>query len=320
MMIQQNDQEHALRKYLETQYEGIFDEISINAHIRDYVGYVFSDSVVPLVARQVPQGSKVLDIGCGFGAFVISARRIGLEAVGVEIAPFEVEYAKRRLEQEMPELDPSSVYFLGDGHTLPFDDLSFDAVTLWNVLEHVPDSERLLSEVSRVLKPNGTVFIICPNYAAFRMEAHYIVPWWPMLPKKLGAIYLRLRGRDPRFLETSVFYRTNWEVQRVLKSLGMKVARIDGPHPFDASGIDLFVKSVKEKILMPAKFNNPRIRLIMKLLKRIHLNWIMVPAANILALPLYSRLWWNRTIYNKDLYNPIVDSVILSATKAERNV
>ncbi len=308
----------ALRGYLEGQYKNVFDSNAIDAHIRDYVGFVFSDSVAPLVAHQVSPGGKVLDIGCGFGAFVISARRLGLEAVGIEVAPFEVEYAKRRLEQEMPELDPSSVYYLGDGCNTPFADASFDAVTLWNVLEHVPDGSLLLKEVARVLKQHGKVFLICPNYAAFRCEAHYLVPWFPLLPRGLASVYLKLWGRNPRFFETSIFYRTNWEVQRALKRLGMQVSLIEGPPAFDPTEIDLFVKNVKERIACPELTYKPKARMLFSLFKRLHLGWLLLLVVNIMASLRYLRLQWPMFVYKIRLHNPFADSVILSARKEIR--
>lgn len=316
-MVERNNEEHSLRVYLEKQYAGVFDDIAIEAHIRDYVGFTFSDSVAPLVARQIP-GGRVLDIGSGFGAFVISARRLGLEAVGVEIAPFEVEYAKRRLEQELPGLDPSSVYHLGDGHDIPFEDASFDAVTLWNVLEHVPDGFQLLREVARVLKQNGKVFLICPNYAAFRREAHYLVPWLPLLPRRLATVYLRLCGRDPRFFETSIFYRTNWEIQRALKRLGMRVSLIGGPLVFDPTANDLFVKSAKERIARPELTRQPKVRKLLVMLKRLHLGWMLLLVVNVAPSLRYMMRWWRMFVYKIRIHNPFVDSVILSARKEGR--
>lgn len=52
----------------------------------------------------------------------------------------------------------------GSGYELPFQDDSFDMVALFDVIEHIPDDHRVLSEVRRVLKPNGQVFISVPAY------------------------------------------------------------------------------------------------------------------------------------------------------------
>ncbi len=313
--MQINHNAPSLREYLEEQYKNVFDSAAIEAHIRDYVGFVFSDSVAPLIARQTPQGGRVLDIGCGFGSFVISARRLGLDAIGIEIAPFEIEYARWRLQKEMPELDPSSVYYLGDGHHIPFEDASFDAVTLWNVLEHVPDGFLLLSEVARLLKQNGKVFLICPNYAAFRREAHYLVPWLPLLPRRLASAYLRLLGREARFFETSIFYRTNWEIQLALKRLGMRVSLIEGSPTFGSTEIELFVKSLKERIARPELTGKPKARMLLSLFKRLHLGWLLLPVVYIMAFLQRLRMWWRMFVYQVRLHNPFVDSVILSARK-----
>ena len=312
------NQDCALREYLLAQYAGIFDDAAIEAHIRDYVGFVFSDSVAPLVARQILKGGKILDIGCGFGAFVISSRRLGFDAIGVEIAPFEVEYAKRRWEQEMPGTDPSSVYFLGDGHTVPFAENSFDAVTLWNVLEHVPDGLRLLREATRVLKPNGILFIICPNYAAFRQEAHYLVPWWPLLFRKLASIYLRILGKDPRFFETSIFYRTNWEVHHALSQLGMRVSHIEGPLTFDSTEIDLFAQNIKNKIWQPELARSAKLKSLLMLAKKFHIRWMLILGINFIVALRYLGLWSKYKMYNLRLYNPFIESITLSAKKVVR--
>ena len=73
------------------------------------------------------------------------------------------------------------------------------------MLEHARDPKRVIHEIARVLKPGGFAEISCENYLAFR-EQHYGVAWLPCLPKWLGALYLRLRGRNPAFLRNHVTY------------------------------------------------------------------------------------------------------------------
>jgi 2-polyprenyl-3-methyl-5-hydroxy-6-metoxy-1,4-benzoquinol methylase len=220
-----------LRNYLRSRYRGVLDENGIEAHIRDYVGFGFANQVAPLVAARLSRPAALLDVGCGFGAFVIAARRLGLDAVGIDVAPFEVEFARRRLRNDLPEADPMAVFRLGDALHPPFPDAAFDAVTLWNVLEHVPDAEALLTAALRMLKRGGMLFLICPNYAAFRAEAHYQVFWPPLLPRRLAGPYLRLRGKAPAFLQECIFFRTNWGVLRLLQRLGLEIDDLWGPLP-----------------------------------------------------------------------------------------
>ena len=64
----------------------------------------------------------------------------------------------------------------------------------------------------------------CENYLAF-WEAHYDVPWLPLLPKPLGAAYLRLLGRSPQFLLKAVTYTTYPGVLRWCREIGFVRAR-----------------------------------------------------------------------------------------------
>jgi SAM-dependent methyltransferase len=308
------EEEMGLRCYLRARYAGVFDNESLENHIRDYVGFGFANQVAPLLANQIPAGGKVLDIGAGFGSFVLAARRLGLDAVGIEIAKFEVEYARRRLQREKPDDDPQSVYLLGDGLALPFKVNTFDAVTLWNVLEHVADERNLLSESKRVLRPGGCFYIICPNYAAFRKEAHYQVFWPPLMPRKIASIYLRIRKKDLKYFETNIFYRTNWGMLNALFQLGMEVGSLDRITKLNKLEMDT---SLRPKIFKPELIQDPRKRALIMRMKKLHFAWLVW--FGLLGLIQVKNCWlWKSHITRKlSLYNPFKDSVILSARKGK---
>ena len=107
---------------------------------------------------------RLLDIGCGYGFFLKMAHERGWEAVGVDLDPKGIAHAKERLQVNA---------VLGDLREVHFPDGSFDLVTLWNVVECVPDPLDLLLEIHRVLKNDGRVFIRTPNavwqYLSFRL-------------------------------------------------------------------------------------------------------------------------------------------------------
>lgn len=272
--------EEELRRYLWSQYEGVFDERQIERHIEDYIGFEIANQQVNQVLHKSVRGARILDIGSGFGSFVLAAKRSGLDAVGVDIASFEVEFARRRLRAEMPDEAPEDVYLHGSGFELPFKPESFDILTLWNVLEHVSNYRGLLSEAVRVLRPGGYLYIVCPNYASFREEAHYHIFWPSLIPRKIAMYYLRLRGKDPSFFETSIFYRTNWGVLYALRRLGLEV--------HDFSG---------DKLLDPIKIKHKKIRNLLLSLQRVNLLWVI-------------RFW-----FMLNLYNPFKNSVVLYARK-----
>lgn len=215
--------EAELGRHLRDSYRSVFTDEAISSHIRDYVGMTFADSVVGMVADSLRDSDRILDIGSGFGSFVLACRNRGLNAMGVEISEYEIAFARRRLSVLRPDDDAESVYLLNDARQLRGERNSFGAITLWNVLEHIDDADRVIRTAADLLMPGGALFVICPNYAAFRQEAHYHVPWLPLLPRTLASLYLKSIGRDPGFFETSIFYRTNWGVMRSLSAAGFEL-------------------------------------------------------------------------------------------------
>lgn len=207
--------------YLTDIYEGVFTKEAINAHLENHIGFSFAEYTTQVIGPHLPVGARVLDIGSGFGSCVLAARNAGLDAFGVEIAHFEVEFARNRLRQERPQDNPEEVYLLGDARSLSLPPASVDAVTFWNVIEHIENWESVLDAAVGYLKPGGLVFIICPNYMAWRDEAHYHVPWKPctFFSREKAIKYLHSLGRNPSYFENSIFYRTNWEVLLKLRQL-----------------------------------------------------------------------------------------------------
>jgi MPBQ/MSBQ methyltransferase len=237
--------------HLQRQYRGVFTEDAIARHLDDHVGTHHARALLDYVVTRRPDARRVLDVGSGYGSFVLLARSAGFEARGVEPADFELGRARRRLARERPDDDPDEVYVRGSALELPFETSSFDVLTLWNVLEHVPDYRRALLEATRVLRPGGGLFLIAPNYAAFRREAHYHVPWPPLLPKLVAARYLRLLGRDPRFFLEDVYPCTLTGVRSTLTAAGLQLR--DGR---------------QEKLADPWRIADPRARRAVLVAKR----------------------------------------------------
>jgi SAM-dependent methyltransferase len=119
----------------------------------------------------VEAGQRVLDLGCGEGAFTAALVEAGTNAVGVEVAARAVERARRA----HPGLDFRHVPI---DAPLPFEDASFDAVWVSEVLEHVADTARFLSEARRVLKPGGLLLVTTPPAGRVRM-----LRGWPPDPR-----------------------------------------------------------------------------------------------------------------------------------------
>lgn len=109
-------------------------------------------------------GQRVLDLGCGAAAFTgVIANVVGAEnVIGADVA----EAALNRARLLEPELSFKLVPFDGP---LPFADSSFDLVWASEVIEHVADTARWLSELRRTLKPGGELLITTPAHGRLRL-------------------------------------------------------------------------------------------------------------------------------------------------------
>lgn len=163
-------------------------------------------------------GSRVLDVGAGQGGCLLELLDRGADAVGIEPGSEFAALARLRLGEAGHDLARLRNV---PGETLPFPDCSFDYVISLQVLEHVRDPAAIVSEMLRVLKPGGRCYLACDNYLSFR-EQHYRVRWLPLLPKAIGAAYLRLLGRNPDFLKRFVFYTTLPQISRICRRIGFR--------------------------------------------------------------------------------------------------
>lgn len=104
-------------------------------------------------------GSRVLNAGAGQGSFSTRLVERGFEVTSVDASAAAVEVLKHRVGGEVAQADVTE---------LPFDDETFDAAVLGEVLEHVPDDAGALREVARVLRPQSVLAISVPaNPARF---------------------------------------------------------------------------------------------------------------------------------------------------------
>ncbi len=157
-------------------------------------------------------GLDVLDVGCNTGYGTLRLVPVARRVVGVDVSPQAIERARLRAPDGSPE------FIVTGGGKLPFPDGSFDLVTSFQVLEHVPDPAAYLAELRRVLRPRGRLILTTPN-AAIRLYPG-MRPWnrfhvREYLPAELRAALggefasVRVRG----MFGTASLYET--EIRRV---------------------------------------------------------------------------------------------------------
>jgi ubiquinone/menaquinone biosynthesis C-methylase UbiE len=110
----------------------------------------------------VRAGERALDLGCGTGEFTAELARAGANAVGVEVAEAALARARARHPAIDFRLAPT------DG-PLPLEDSEFELVWCSEVIEHVADTARWLSEVRRVLAPGGRLLLTTPSHGRLRV-------------------------------------------------------------------------------------------------------------------------------------------------------
>lgn len=117
---------------------------------------------IKLINSQSSKG-RILDIGAGVGDFLSIAKNDGWQTIGIEPSDKAKNIAKKKgvsFVENLSELESNS----------------FDVITMWHVLEHVPDLENQIKELKRLIKPFGTIIIAVPNFKSF--DAHYYGNFW----------------------------------------------------------------------------------------------------------------------------------------------
>ena len=169
-----------------------------------------------LSLSKLEPGLSVLDIACGRGEFPLLACTMGAHAVGVDFSDASIGFA-RDLKNSRSDQDEGSLEFVqADACHLPFDDDSFDRITMLDIIEHlVPEQlEQMFLEVKRLLKSDGFAVIhTLPN----RWVYDVTFPMLHRLSKKFPA--------NPRGPIDSVIHVNEQDLpslKRMLNSCGLK--------------------------------------------------------------------------------------------------
>jgi SAM-dependent methyltransferase len=113
-------------------------------------------------------GERVLDMGCGAGRHAYEMYRRGADVVafdqdGDELAQVLEMFGAMKIAGEVPTGAEADIK-QGDALQMPFADEEFDRVVAAEVLEHIPDDERAIAELVRVLRPGGTIAVTVPRW------------------------------------------------------------------------------------------------------------------------------------------------------------
>lgn len=141
---------------------------------------------------------SLLDIGCGTGLFLNLARQAGMRVQGIEMSPSAAAYARGKYDLEV---------HCGTIEDAGLAGCSFDIITMWQVLEHLPQPVAALRQAARALRSGGVLLLTVPNFES--IEAHFFGHRWYSLDA-------------PRHL----YQFTPSTIARALNTAGLKPVRV----------------------------------------------------------------------------------------------
>lgn len=163
-----------------------------------------ADRILAMMRREGCTGGRLLDVGCGWGLFMERAAAAGFSVTGLEPSHDVAEYVRMKLGMEVLEHGLGSMK-----------EASCDAVTMLDVLEHVPDPRAFLIDALRALKPGGFICANVPNAAGFTNC---------LLPRFLDFV----RRREERVFLQHLSEFSRRSLQTVLSAAGFAAPRVRG--------------------------------------------------------------------------------------------
>jgi 2-polyprenyl-6-hydroxyphenyl methylase/3-demethylubiquinone-9 3-methyltransferase len=161
-------------------------------------------------------GRRALDIGCGGGFLAEAFTALGCHVTGVDPSPVSIGAARAHAAAGGLRID----YRVGSGEHLPARDSAFDFAYCCDVLEHVSDVERVISETARVLRPGGLyLFDTINRTLRSRLLAINAMQRWPLT-----------RVIDAEVHDWGMFIKPA-ELAGVLERHGLKIGEITGLGP-----------------------------------------------------------------------------------------
>jgi ubiquinone/menaquinone biosynthesis C-methylase UbiE len=116
-------------------------------------------------------GKDVLEIGCGTGVHAKLLAEAGARLSAVDLTPTAIELTKRRLELAGLEADVREA----DAEHLPYEDASFDFVWSWGVIHHSEQTQQVIAEIARVLRPGGRLAFMVYHRTSLTFWVNYVL-------------------------------------------------------------------------------------------------------------------------------------------------
>ena len=170
---------------------------------------------------------SIIDVGCSTGIMANYFSDYFGEVVGIDIDAPAVRYARENFTKDNLEFN------IGDAMNIKFPKNSFDVVICAHIYEHVPDADRLMAEIRRVLKPGGVCYFSAGNRLAVK-EPHYNLPFLSVMPRFFAHRYMRITGKGKFYYEKHLTYRGLKRLIRNFEQIDYTKRIIENPELFYA--------------------------------------------------------------------------------------
>lgn len=209
------------------EYDGLNRVISFGIDVK------WRKKVVAIIAETHPK--RILDIATGTGDLAINlAETDAQEVIGLDISDGMLEVGRKKIADK--KLDHKIKMTLGDSENLPFEDNSFDAITVAFGVRNFEELEKGLSEILRVLKPRGTFVILetsvpikTPFKQGYKFYSKYILP-------TIGKVFSKDRVAYSYLSESASVFPYGEALNNILRQIGFTNVK-DLPQTFGVATI-----------------------------------------------------------------------------------
>ncbi|MCB9849906.1 MAG: class I SAM-dependent methyltransferase [Phycisphaerales bacterium] len=187
-------------------------------------------SRVRRLKRMLPTATSLLDVGCGPGFFLEQAKQGGLRTQGLEVSPFAAHYGREQLGLAIDcgAVDPQQLARFTE---------PFDLVTMWDVIEHLPEPQTAIAQLAGKLSPGGVLALSTGDVASLaarlcgRRWHLYNLPehLWFFNERSLRLLLERAGLVVERVRREACWYTARYLLDRLMYSLGrppLKLARM----------------------------------------------------------------------------------------------
>lgn len=184
---------------------GVFDDGENNetANLKKATSRIYLNKI-----RLYQSTGKLLDIGSAFGYFMEEAQKHGFDVFGVELSGFSSAVAKKKFRERI---------FEGKLEETKFPDKNFDVITMFDLVEHIPQPLEFMKEAKRIIRPQGIVAITTPDTESLSYKLLGLSGWFHWKLEHLG--YFNRRSIEELARRTGF---TLVEKRRAYKTMSFK--------------------------------------------------------------------------------------------------